>query len=230
MEAILGNTRSLASGKLVIRTATRFSLPALLAVVAGACSSSQATRPGTVTPEAGPQAAAAPARRANRADVEFMSGMIHHHAQAIVMAKWSATHGASERIQILSQRIIVSQTDEIKSMQQWLREKGEPAPEPSPTGQKMMLGGVEHDMLMPGMLTPEQMTQLDRARGTQFDRLFLTFMIQHHEGALTMVDKLLGSMGGGADDFIYKVASDTFADQGSEIDRMQKMLDAMGPG
>jgi uncharacterized protein (DUF305 family) len=157
-----------------------------------------------------------------------MSGMIHHHAQAIVMAKWSATHGASERIRTLSERIIVSQTDEIKLMQQWLREQGQPVPEPSATGQRMVMGGVEHDMLMPGMLTPEQMRQLDQARGTQFDRLFLTFMIQHHEGALTMVDKLFSTTGGGTDDFIYKVASDTFADQGSEIDRMQKMLDAMG--
>jgi uncharacterized protein (DUF305 family) len=162
--------------------------------------------------------------------VEFISGMIHHHAQAIVMAKWSATHGASERIRTLSERIIVSQTDEIKLMQQWLREKGEPVPEPSPAGQRMMMGGVEHVMLMPGMLTEEQMKQLDQARGTEFDRLFLTFMIQHHEGALTMVDKLFNSVGGAADDFIYKVASDTFADQGSEIDRMQKMLDAMGAG
>jgi uncharacterized protein (DUF305 family) len=199
-------------------------MAALLAVAVGAaCGGTSAARPATVVP-------AAPARRANPADVEFMSGMIHHHAQAIVMAKWSATHGASERIQILSQRIIVSQTDEIKLMQQWLRERGEPAPEASATGRKMMMGGVEHDMLMPGMLNEQQMAQLDRARGTEFDRLFLTFMIQHHEGALTMVDKLLGSTGGAADDFIYKIASDTFADQGSEIDRMQKMLEAMGPG
>jgi len=159
-----------------------------------------------------------------------MSGMIHHHAQAIVMAGWSATHAASPSIRTLSERITVSQTDEIRMMQQWLREMGEPAPDASPTGQRMVMGGVEHDMLMPGMLTPEQMTQLDNARGTAFDRLFLTFMIQHHEGALKMVDDLFGSYGGGADDFIYKIASDTFADQGSEIDRMQRMLDAMGAG
>jgi uncharacterized protein (DUF305 family) len=206
------------------------SLAAALLAVTGsaACGGSSPARPANVTPPGAiPQTAGAQVRRANPADVEFMSGMIHHHAQAIVMAKWSATHGASERIQILSQRIIVSQTDEIKMMQQWLREKGEPAPEPSPTGQKMMMGGVEHDMLMPGMLTPEQMSQLDRARGPEFDRLFLTFMIQHHEGALTMVDELHSRPGGAVDDFIYKIASDTFADQGSEIDRMQKMLDAM---
>jgi uncharacterized protein (DUF305 family) len=159
-----------------------------------------------------------------------MSGMIHHHAQAIVMAGWSASHGASPSIRTLSERITVSQTDEIKLMQQWLREMGEPSPEASPAGRRMVMGGVEHDMLMPGMLTEEQMSQLDRARGQEFDRLFLTFMIQHHEGALTMVEALFASHGGGADDFIYKIASDTFADQGSEIDRMQRMLDAMGAG
>jgi uncharacterized protein (DUF305 family) len=115
-------------------------------------------------------------------------------------------------------------------MQQWLREHGEVAPEPSPAGQPMMMGGMEHDMLMPGMLTPEQMKQLDESRGPDFDRNFLTFMIQHHEGALKMVEKLFGTYGGGVDDLIYKFASDTFADQGSEIGRMQRMLDAMGAG
>ncbi len=180
-------------------------------------------------PGAGAQAPGAQARRANPADAAFMSGMIHHHAQAIVMAKWSATHGASERIRTLSERIIVSQTDEIKLMQQWLREHGEAAPDVSPDG-RVMMGGVAHDMHMPGMLTAEQMRELDSARGAAFDRLFLTLMIQHHEGALTMVDTLFATPGGGADDFIYKVASDTFADQGSEIDRMQRMLDAMGAG
>ncbi|MGH7501792.1 MAG: DUF305 domain-containing protein [Longimicrobiales bacterium] len=156
-----------------------------------------------------------------------MSGMIHHHAQAIVMAGWSASHGANPSIRTLSERITVAQTDEIRLIQQWLREMGEAAPEPSPTGRRIVMDGVEHDMLMPGMLTAEEMSQLDRARGEEFDRLFLTFMIKHHEGALTMVDELFESYGGGADDFIYKIASDTFADQGSEIDRMQRMLDAM---
>ena len=203
---------------------------ALLVVAGGtACSGAAAARPGTTPSPATSQQAPVP-RRANPADVAFMSGMIHHHAQAIVMAGWSATHAASPSIRTLSERITVSQTDEIRMMQQWLREMGEPAPDASPTGQRMVMGGVEHDMLMPGMLTPEQMTQLDNARGTAFDRLFLTFMIQHHEGALKMVDDLFGSYGGGADDFIYKIASDTFADQGSEIDRMQRMLDAMGAG
>jgi uncharacterized protein (DUF305 family) len=191
------------------------------AACAGTPSAAPATSPSAQTP------VATTARRATPADVEFMSGMIHHHAQALVMAGWSASHGASPSLRTLSERITVSQTDEIRMMQQWLREHGESVPEPSPTGQRMMMGGVQHDMLMPGMLTPEQMQQLDRARGSEFDRLFLTFMIQHHEGALKMVQELFATHGGGIDDFVYKFASDTFADQGSEIDRMQRMLEGM---
>jgi len=202
---------------------------ALVAACTAACGTAAGPANSRATAPA-PQAAAPAARRANAADVHFMSGMIHHHAQAIVMAGWSASHGASQAIRTLSERIIVSQTDEIRMMQQWLREMGETAPEATPTGLRMRMGGQEHEMLMPGMLGPEQMTQLDRARGADFDRLFLTLMIQHHEGALTMVEELFASYGGGADDFIYKIASDTFADQGSEIDRMQRMLDAMAPG
>lgn len=206
-------------------------LAILLALAGGtACAGAATQGSADPTPAAATEPASPTVRRANASDVEFMSGMIHHHAQAIVMAGWSASHGASPSIRTLSERITVSQTDEIKLMQQWLREMGEPSPEASPAGRRMVMGGVEHDMLMPGMLTEEQMSQLDRARGQEFDRLFLTFMIQHHEGALTMVEALFASHGGGADDFIYKIASDTFADQGSEIDRMQRMLDAMGAG
>lgn len=200
-------------------------LPALAAT---ACS----TRPASPPPESPvPEAATpSPARRANPADVAFMQGMIHHHGQALIMAALSGKNGANPSIRTLSERITVSQTDEIRMMQQWLREHGEDAPEPSPSGMRMEMGGATHDMLMPGMLTPEQMGQLERARGAEFDRLFLTFMIQHHEGALTMVEELFASHGGGVDDFMYKIASDTFADQGSEIDRMQRMLDAMSSG
>jgi uncharacterized protein (DUF305 family) len=212
-----------------VRRPTSLVAAALFAVVFGAACGGAAVGTGGGAAPVPERAAAAP-RRANPSDVQFMSGMIHHHAQALVMAGWSATHGASPSIRTLSQRIIVSQTDEIKLMQQWLREMGEPAPEASPTGMKMTMGGVEHEMLMPGMLTEEQMAELGRARGTEFDRLFLVFMIQHHEGALTMVEELFAAHGGGVDDFIYKIASDTFADQGSEIDRMQRMLDAMGAG
>ena len=201
--------------------------PVALTAFAAACAGGGATGSGTSTATA--QAPAAP--RANPADAQFLSGMIHHHAQALIMAAMAATHGASEQIRTLAQRIHVSQTDEIRSMQQWLREHGEPAPEPSPKGQRMVMAdGTEHHMLMHGMLTDEQVAQLDAARGRDFDRLFLEFMIQHHRGAQKMVEELFATHGGGVDDFIYKIASDTFADQGSEIDRMQRMLDAMGGG
>jgi uncharacterized protein (DUF305 family) len=205
----------------VIRTSRLSAAAALVALLGvAACGSA-----GGGAPAASPL----PPRPApNAADVEFMSGMIHHHAQAIVMAGWSATHGANPQIQTLSQRIIVSQRDEIRIMQQWLRENGQPVPEPNPQGMIMNMAGMQNTMLMPGMLTEEQMAELDRARGRDFDRAFLIFMIQHHEGALQMVEKLFATFGGGVDDVIYKAASDTFADQGSEIDRMQKMLEAMG--
>ena len=200
---------------------------ALVVTSAAACASGSAsTSASQSVPAARPATRPAP----NAADVEFMSGMIHHHAQAIVMAGWSATHGANPQIRTLSERIIVSQRDEIRIMQQWLRENGQPVPEPNAKGMVMNMGGMEHVMLMPGMLTDEQMAQLDAARGRDFDRLFLGFKIQHHEGALQMVEKLFATFGGGVDDVIYKAASDTFADQGSEIDRMQKMLEAMGGG
>ncbi|MGH7471250.1 MAG: DUF305 domain-containing protein [Longimicrobiales bacterium] len=201
---------------------------AVLVVATSAACASGARSTGTGAPGSRALVPQAAAPKASPADVQFLSGMIHHHAQAIVMSEWSATHGASQQIRVLSERIIVSQRDEIKMMQQWLREHGEPAPEPSPRGQRMVMGGTEHHMLMAGMLTEEQMAQLDRARGTEFDRLFLAFMIQHHRGAQKMVEELFAAHGGGVDDLIYKIASDTFADQGSEIDRMQRMLDAMG--
>jgi uncharacterized protein (DUF305 family) len=94
----------------------------------------------------------------------------------------------------------------------------------------MVVDGVAHEMLMPGMLTAEELAQLDKSRGTEFDRLFLTFMIGHHEGALVMVDKLFGSNGGAQDETVFRLASDVYADQTTEIDRMQKMLAALPPG
>lgn len=138
------------------------------------------------------------------------------------------THGASEGLRTLCGRIIVSQTDEIALMQLWLRDHGEPAPDPSAAGMPMMEGGVGHMMLMPGMLDQEEMAELDRARGREWDRLFLIGMIKHHAGALVMVDELFAAGGAGVDNDVYKFASDTYADQGSEIDRMQNMLEAIG--
>ncbi|MCI0434390.1 MAG: DUF305 domain-containing protein [Gemmatimonadetes bacterium] len=159
-----------------------------------------------------------------RADVEFMSGMIPHHAQAVLIAGWAPSHGASEAVQRLCERIVVAQRDEIATMRQWLQDRGEPVPPPDATHHRMVMGGVEHDMLMPGMLTDEELARLDRARGVEFDRLFLTHMIRHHEGALVMVDQLFASPGAGQDDIVYKFVSDVWADQSTEIDFMLKML------
>jgi uncharacterized protein (DUF305 family) len=161
------------------------------------------------------------------ADVQFMSGMIGHHAQAVQMAGWAPSHGASSSVRILCERIINAQQDEIATMQRWLTDRRQPVPEATPKGLKMMMGGMEHVMLMPGMLTEDQMKQLDAARGPEFDRLFLTFMIQHHRGAVSMVESLFSSYGAGQDETVFKFASDVNIDQTTEITRMEKMLAAL---
>ena len=160
------------------------------------------------------------------ADVHFMQGMIAHHSQAVVMAGWAPSHGARPDVLRLCDRINVSQRDEIVTMQRWLRERHETVPEADfqyPPKSMAGMPGME-GMLMPGMLTPEQMTQLDHARGPDFDRLFLTFMMQHHLGALTMVGQLFDSQGAAQDDRIFKFASDVSSDQTAEIGRMRNML------
>lgn len=162
------------------------------------------------------------------ADVHFMSTMIHHHAQAIKMANWATTHGANAEVQRLCARIINAQTDEIQMMQGWLRDRRRPVPEPNPAGMKMMMGGEEHLMLMPGMLTEAQMKELDAARNQDFDRAFLTFMIQHHRGAVAMVKELLDSRGAGQDETVFKFASDVNVDQTTEVNRMLQMLFELG--
>ena len=149
-------------------------------------------------------------------------------AQAIVMANWAPTHEASPSLRILAGRIINAQQDEIATMQRWLRDRGQPVPEAKPGGMKMKMGGMEHEMLMPGMLTEDQMRQLDQARGPEFDRLFLTFMIQHHKGAVTMVRELFGTNGAAQDETVFKFANDVSVDQSTEIARMEKMLAASG--
>jgi uncharacterized protein (DUF305 family) len=158
------------------------------------------------------------------ADVEFMSGMIPHHAQAVVMAGWAPSHGARHDVAVLCERIVVGQRDEIEMMRTWLADRGLAVPDATATRHKMTMNGTTHEMLMPGMLTDEEMAQLDRARGPEFDRLFLTGMIKHHQGAIDMVDTLFKSYGAAQDETIYKVASDVYADQSIEIDRMHEML------
>lgn len=163
------------------------------------------------------------------ADVHFMSGMIGHHAQALVMSALAPTHGASPAVQTLAARIINAQKDEIALMEQWLRDRGQPVPEVHIDGLNLMVHGADHAMHMPGMLTQEQLQELDRANGPQFDRLFLTYMIQHHRGAITMVHDLFATDGAGQDDLAFKIASDVQVDQATEIARMELMLAAL-PG
>jgi uncharacterized protein (DUF305 family) len=213
------------------RTATRLAEAAIVtaAFMAG-CGVGQSRRGAELPPVAVQQAPAARAREDSvrnpytPADVHFMTGMISHHAQAIKMSSWAKTHDANTAVLRLAERIIVGQTDEIVLMQTWLRDRLQPAPEPDPAGMKMTVNGVEHTMLMPGMLTPEQMQQLDLARGADFDRRFLTFMIQHHRGAIAMVKDLFAHPGAGQDESVFRLASDISADQTNEIARMQKML------
>ena len=211
---------------------TRFvSKVSLMALGLAACATG---RPGASHGSAvgvmGPEAAIARARADSarlpytKADIDFMSGMISHHAQAIKMASWAPTHDASPSLRRMAERVVVGQADEIKLMQSWLRDRLQPVPEADPAGMKMKMGDMEHVMLMPGMLTDEQMKELDAARGKEFDRLFLTYMIQHHRGAIDMVRQLFNSHGAAQDETVFKFANDVEIDQSQEIQRMQQML------
>jgi uncharacterized protein (DUF305 family) len=150
------------------------------------------------------------------ADVKFMQGMIGHHAQAVEMVALLKQNTAWDDMRKLGMRIEVSQEDEIKMMQTWLRARGQTLPDPhahhTPGG------------MMPGMLTMDEMAKLGAAKGPEFDRLFLEGMIKHHGGAITMVEELFATPGAGQDGDIYAFASDVVADQKMEIDRMSAML------
>lgn len=179
-----------------------------------------------------------------RADVEFMQGMIGHHAQALEMTELLDSRTRSSEMRALAERIELSQEDEIEMMQEWLRARGEDVPAIRPT-----LGGgmdhgdhgdaSEHDEhamtghdghhMMPGMLTAEEMRQLKNAGGPEFDRLFLEKMIEHHRGALVMVDDLLSQRGAAQESTIFAFTNDVVADQTAEMDRMGGMLVNMSP-
>jgi uncharacterized protein (DUF305 family) len=160
----------------------------------------------------------------NEADAAFMAGMIPHHAQAVLIAGWAASHGARPDVRTLCERMVVSQRDEIETMRNWLRDRGEEVPAADATHHRMKMNGVVHDMLMPGMLSADDLAQLDKARNAEWDTLFLKAMIRHHEGALKMVDDLFETHGAMQDEDLYKFVSDIYADQTAEIERMQKML------
>ena len=216
------------------------SLPAAASLLGGCATQTPPAQTAPVRASQAPSPSARPARVGyTAADVEFMQGMIGHHAQAIVMAKWCPSHGASAQLRIFCDKIIRSQQDEIDLMQTWLRDRGEMVPDPSdPHSMHMMHMAMDstmkmdstmhmdmsHEMLMPGMLTAAQLAQLDSARGPEFDRLFLTDMIRHHEGALVMVQKLFDTPGAGQTPEIFGYATGVDADQRAEIERMQRML------
>jgi uncharacterized protein (DUF305 family) len=148
------------------------------------------------------------------ADVEFMQGMIAHHSQAIYMSRMAEAHGANPRVVKLANKIDQSQVAEIRIMQAWLRDNGQFAPDTS-SGRTMM---------MAGMLTPEQLKQLDASTGVEFDRAFLTLMIQHHEGALQMVKDLFATPRAGQEVDVSVFANDVVSVQTAEIGIMRQML------
>lgn len=199
-----------------------------LAAIPAARGRAQATPASHPTPSDLAAMAKAKADSVNRpytrADIDFMRGMIAHHAQALVMAGWAKSHGAGPSVQTLCDRIINAQNDEITIMQTWLRDRGQPVPDAKPVPMKMMMNGVEHEMLMPGMLSDAQLAQLDSARGGDWDKLFLKDMIQHHEGAVKMVEDLLSHDGAAQDELVFKLTNDIHVDQTTEIARMQRML------
>ena len=198
----------------------------LATILLSSCRSAGEDRPALVQPGAPGEATrtitAAEAADTSRiqptgTDVRFMQGMIGHHAQALEMTALLPSRTNRDDMRLLARRIELSQADEIAMMQRWLRARGQPVPDPH----------AHHDHagpLMPGMLTPGEMGRLGAATGKEFDRLFLEFMIKHHDGALTMVNDLFATAGAGQEPEIFAFASDVDADQRIEIDRMSALL------
>lgn len=214
---------------------TRCSIALALAATTalGACASGgapSATRPLTPAQLAARDGGIPPY---TKADVTFMQGMISHHAQAVTMSSFAESNGASSEVRVLAGRITVAQTDEIAFMKSWLGKRKQSVPE----GDMEAMAHAHHasmDMakaagsrgsgLMPGMLAPAQLDTLKMAKGPAFDWYFLTFMIQHHRGAISMVDELMSAKGAANDDDVFKFVSDVVADQSTEIDRMELLL------
>ena len=162
------------------------------------------------------------------ANAQFMQGMIVHHAQAVEMTALIKSHTQNRDLRLLAARISHSQSDEIKFMKRWLAARGEPTSMAMPEMAEMagmdMSSHSSHSMIMPGMLTPEQMEALEKAKGEEFDQLFLTGMIQHHGGALVMVKDLFDTAGAGQDAELFNFATDVDSGQRAEIRIMQTML------
>lgn len=162
------------------------------------------------------------------ADVRFMQGMITHHAQAVEMTALIEARTTSAEVRSLGARISHSQADEIRFMKRWLITRGNPIAEPGAAGHEHHQH-MAHDM-MPGMLTRQQMDALAAARGAEFDRLFLAGMIQHHGGALTMVNELFAAAGAGQEAELFNFATDVDSGQRAEIRIMQTMLEKIPTG
>lgn len=158
----------------------------------------------------------------SQADVEFMQGMIMHHGQAVEMTALIASHTNNKELSLLGARISKSQSDEIEFMKRWLTTRAEPISPAMPEMQGMDM--AKHTMLMPGMLTAKQMDALRKAKGSDFDQLFLTGMIQHHGGALIMVKDLFDTPGAGQDAELFNFTTDVDSGQRAEIRIMQTML------
>lgn len=164
------------------------------------------------------------------ADVTFMQGMIHHHAQALDMVDLLNRNTSSDQMHELGQRISLSQTDEIKMMQTWLKARGKDVPDPRAHAMMDMPGMSMDTVMMPGMLTADEMKHLADLKGSAFDKAFLEGMIKHHRGALTMVKDLLATPGAAQDADIFNFAANVEADQTAEIERMTDMLNALENG
>lgn len=219
---LTGTPRFMDSGGLTLRIGGLL----LAAVCAGCRTASVEPRPQIIQPGAPGQSsrviAADKAVDLSRvpytaADVQFMQGMIHHHSQALDMTALLPSRTARQDMRLLAQRIDVSQADEIRMMQDWLEARGQEAP-------SVHAHHAAGATLMPGMLTADQMARLAAATGPEFDRLFLEGMIQHHGGALLMVEGLFATPGAGQESEIFAFASDVDADQRMEIGRMRAML------
>ena len=188
----------------------------------GAVSVVQPGAPGTPSRRLPPSTSAvAPPR--SQADIEFMQGMIMHHAQAVEMTALIPSHTKDKAIRTLGERISLSQADEIKFMKRWLVARNAPVSMAMP-GMPEMDNSGKPMPTMPGMLTPQQMRELERAEGTEFDRKFLTGMMQHHNGALVMVKQLFDTPGAGQDAELFDFATDVDNTQRAEIKIMEGML------
>ncbi|QXD14122.1 DUF305 domain-containing protein [Rhodocaloribacter litoris] len=213
-------------------------LPLLLVLALAGCRSTEPMTPAPAADTATPATAGLEAlywarqdsarTRFTEADVHFVTGMIVHHAQALVMSALAPTHDAGPAVRRLTARILNAQRDEIATMQQWLRDRGLTVPDIEIDGIRLTVHGVDHHMMhMPGMLSQAQLEALDAARGPEFDRLFLEYMIQHHQGAVDMVEELFATDGAALDEQVFKLASDIQVDQRTEIERMRLMLQQM---